>query len=168
MKFYHPEALEDYETLRDRTLEVLNFATDHLNVITETADWLTREEFAVAVDRLRSRQIRVRLILASLGPEDDSYRPVQEKKWSDLAASFPSGCLDVRILPWEEHEIHMTVSHDGRGIYFLRHHKAASFVPWHISDRRDAQLVLHEFDRFWSLAVPWDTTTTSVDQSKAS
>jgi hypothetical protein len=158
LKFYFPEPLEDHETLRERTVEVLSFASEGLNIITETAEWLMGEEFADAVQVVQSRGLPVRLILAALGPEDDGHRTTQEAKWQRLIGEFPAGLINIRILPWEDHEIHMTTTSDGRGIYFVRRHKETKFIPWHISDPRDAQQVLAEFNRFWSKAVKWEPT----------
>ncbi|MBE0478015.1 hypothetical protein IBX65_02695 [Candidatus Aerophobetes bacterium] len=90
------------------------------------------------------------MILAEVGPEDDSHSKVQKEKHKELKKFFSANSLVVKYLPWDEHSVHMTIDEEGSGIYFHRKYKSPIFTPILVSrgNKKDCEILKAEFKLF--------------------
>jgi hypothetical protein len=155
LQFRDPEVVKSYVELRRRTLTVLEAAGREVDIISETGDWLTRPEYAQAFHLLAQRGCRLRVIVAHWSVEDEKYAALHSdkvKRWAELF-TLEGGSMEILRLPWERHDVHMTVNESGQGVYFRRRYSATSFVPVYISDRRDCDVLKAQFNWFHREAV---------------
>jgi hypothetical protein len=150
LKFYEPKIIESYEELYRFTQKIVGSAKEEISIITETGEWILREKFKPVFEGIKKKRIKIKLVIAEIGPKDDSHTKVQKKKLGQLKSFFPADSLTVKYLPWDEHNVHMTINEKGSGIYFHRKYKSPIFTPIYIGEKneKDCRILKDEFSIF--------------------
>jgi hypothetical protein len=146
--FKEPIVIRDHMELIKETRQLLENATTDICSVSETGEWLTRPEYKKYFPK------KARLVLARHADDKDSQHGKRVKAvFHDLKKIAAGNSLDVRWLPWNQHDIHMTLS-DKRAIYFAREAKTTSITAVLLTEKSDLKQLSECFKNLWKLAKP--------------
>lgn len=154
LKFYDPTIIQDYKKLYEYDRRVIETTKEKINIIAETGEWIIQDRFKPLFEEIKKKGVKINLILADIQPkDDDSHRKLQEDKLKELLGFFQNS-LEVKYLPWDKHNVHMTINEQGSGIYFYRKYKSPVFTPVYIAkeNERDCRILRDEFDMYYKEA----------------
>jgi hypothetical protein len=112
----------------------------YLFVVAETGQWLTEPYFSEQI--LNNKKAKIYLIVADFSWEDD------------IRQKFGPRIVDIKQLPWWEHNRHITILADQNrmpfsGIYFSRRLRSANITPVLLENVNDTLAILESFNAYW-------------------
>lgn len=156
LKFYNPVVIRDFAELYAYDDLVIKSARRKISIISETGEWIVQKKFKPYFKEIKRKRIPIDLILADIQlKKDDSHLKHQKDKLKELQR-FLGDLLTVRYLPWDKHNVHMTINENGSGIYFYRKYKSPVFTPIFVAkeNKKDCLILKDEFKLYKSESYP--------------
>lgn len=149
--FRFPRSIPTITTLKFHTDQILKKDWSHAFFVVETGEFLTAQNI---VKLIREK--------CDSNPELKMYLIVADLSWKDeLKRVYGDIIVDIKKLPWWEHNRHMTVLANKNfmpfaSIYFSRRMRSANIFPVLLDNIDDTLAVLESFNAYW-IKASWYT-----------
>jgi hypothetical protein len=145
--FRFPKAIPTYTAFKFHTKQIFKQDWKYLFVVAETGQWLTEKQVVKQI--CKRADFRIRMIVA-------------DTSWiKEIRAAYGEDAVDIRKLPWWEHNRHMTILADENEIpftslYFHRRLRSANIIPILLDNVDDTLVVMESFNAYWLKSDPYD------------
>lgn len=146
--FRFPKPIPTYTAFKFHTQEILKQNWKYLFLVAETGQWLTEPHVISELKHAIKKD-----------PDKKIYLILTDLSWEQrLRDEYGDTIINIKVLPWWEHNRHMTILVDQNripfaSIYFSRRLRSSNIIPVLLNNVDDSRVVLESFNAYWLKAI---------------
>lgn len=121
-----------------------------IRIVTETGDWLLEDGIRQILEEFQNKQ-GVKILISDRNIKESTLFD-SAKIWYIEAELKNLNIINIRCLPSEEHDAHMTIG-SNKAVYFIRRERSATISPGLIANKSDINMLKSKFDDIWHNAL---------------